>query len=66
MNRTSITTIQITSHYFCAGIIIIEGMCREAAPIIKWMVGKEYSYLRNYCFRKNWRFHIVSKDKGKV
>jgi len=37
---------------------------REAAPIIKWMVGKEYSYLRNYCFRKNWRFHIVSKEKG--
>lgn len=34
--------IQIDTGYACAGIIVKNGIVQHAAPIFKWMVGKEW------------------------
>ena len=51
----SLTLHQISAPYFVAGILTKDDVCVEAAPIIKWMVGKHLSYLRTYCRRKKWK-----------
>ena len=35
---------QITSHYFCAGIIVntLTGRIKRAAPIVRWSTGKDW------------------------
>ena len=56
-------TVQISSSYFCAGIIIRDSICVIAAPIVKWMVGKKRNYLRKYCLKKGWNFYILPREK---
>jgi hypothetical protein len=45
---------QITSKYFCAGIVVHTGTIVHAAPILGWTIGKEFKYFRDYCRRKRW------------
>jgi hypothetical protein len=44
----------IDSKYFCAGIIVHTGTIVDAAPILKWCVGKEFDDFRRYCHKKKW------------
>lgn len=54
--------VAIDSGYFYAGAIIENGICIEAAPILKWMIGKKEEYLKNYCLNKNWKTYIASYE----
>jgi hypothetical protein len=38
--ETSPRLIQITTSYFCCGIIIAAGRVLHAAPILQWAIGK--------------------------
>jgi hypothetical protein len=49
------TLVQVTAPHFCAGIVIRQGKCVEAAPILAWCVGKSRGFLSNYFHRKRWR-----------
>ena len=37
--------LQIDLPYACAGIVVENDMITEAAPIFKWMVGKDLNYV---------------------
>ncbi len=52
----------IDSGYFYAGAVYSYTednrlICTRAAPIIKWLIGKEYEPLRAYFDRKGWKVH---------
>lgn len=51
---------QITAPHFCAGIILRDDYVVDAAPILRWMVGKSRDYVRSYCARKNWTVVVVT------
>ena len=54
---------QVTSPDFCAGIITQGAEVIEAAPILRWTVGKDTAYLRSYFDKKGWTVAHVSKEK---
>ena len=54
--------VQITSSYFCAGIILEDEVCIRAAPIVKYMKGWDKVKIRNYCKYKNWIAKIINYD----
>ncbi len=39
------TLVSVTSARFSAGIVIVNGICTEAAPILKWCIGQSRTYL---------------------
>ena len=47
--------IQVIAPHFCAGIAIKDNRCVDAAPILKWAIGKDSDYLSRYFRRKGWR-----------
>jgi len=47
--------VEVSARYFCAGIIIENGLIREAAPILAWSIGKDYDYFKRYALSKGWR-----------
>lgn len=47
--------IRITAPHFVAGLVLSSnGHVIEAAPILKWTVGKHYGELRAYFAEKRW------------
>lgn len=61
------TAIQIVAPHFVAaievdfdepGFVVV-----EAAPILRWMIGKPFAEVRDYCMRKRWHWIPVS-DAG--
>lgn len=46
---------QVTAPHFCAGIVVDDHVCLEAALILDWAVGKKRSYLRRYFHKKQWQ-----------
>lgn len=46
--------IRIESPYFCAGIVMVDGRCRRAAPILKWTVGRYERQLTRYFSNRGW------------
>lgn len=45
----------ITSPYYVAMIDVKNEHVIEAAPIVKWMVGKRLDYILHYCKNKGFR-----------
>ena len=55
--------IRIEAPHFCAGIEIDErGMCVNAAPILKWCIGKKTYFLRSYFKDKAWKATVTKQD----
>ena len=48
------TTYRITSSYFCCAIVVDEHTVTQAAPILRWTVGREWSSVRDYFQQKGW------------
>ena len=46
---------QVTSPYFCAGLVTKGGQIVMAAPILRWAIGRTIGYMQNYCQRKGWQ-----------
>lgn len=51
---------RITAPHFVAGLNTEVGVVVEAAPILKWALGKDIDYLKEYFKRKNWQIEILS------
>ena len=49
--------IRIRARHYCAGLVTVDGVCTEAAPILRWAIGKRWSSLESYFHRK--RFEII-------
>jgi hypothetical protein len=45
---------QLQTGYYTAGIVFSSKTrtCTEAAPIVGWMVGKDFEWIKAYCKRK--------------
>ncbi len=56
-SRTDTTgdLVQVTALHFCAALVIREGVCVRAAPILKWAIGWKEPELRIYFKRKGWK-----------
>jgi hypothetical protein len=48
------TLVQITAPHFCAGIVV-EGVVRDAAPIVKYMRGWTLDKVTSYCAQRHWQ-----------
>ncbi len=48
------TTYRITSHHFCAAVIVSGDLVLQSAPILAWSVGKDWEWVRTYFNRKGW------------
>jgi hypothetical protein len=46
--------VRVTTTYFCAGIVTdAQGIVVDAAPIVRWAMGKHYTRVIDYFKRKN-------------
>lgn len=50
-----IDIIQVDSGYFCAGIDVKEDKIIMAAPILRWSIGKTFTWFEKYAGRKRWK-----------
>jgi hypothetical protein len=53
---------QVTAPHFCAGLDESAGLVSDAAPILRWTIGKNIDWLAGYCRRKGWRMASIDGD----
>lgn len=53
-NKKMEKLIIIEAPHFFAGAFVRDGKVYNAAPIIRWMIGKDMDYIKSYCDKKNW------------
>lgn len=58
------TLVQITTPYFCAGVVARDGIVREAAPIVRYMKGWDGIRVADYCRSKGWSWVVVSRSRN--
>jgi hypothetical protein len=46
---------RIEAPYFTAGLLLENDIVKDAAPIIKYLVGKNRLYVVGHAFKKEWR-----------
>lgn len=51
--------IRITTSYFCCGIVVKDNFCIEAAPIMRWAVGKDWDTIRLWVETKGGEWQIL-------
>lgn len=57
--------VRVVAPHFCAALVCNdEGVCIEAAPILRWAVGKHRRFLSSYFRMKGWKASVVSKATG--
>jgi len=49
---------QISAKYFTAGIVVTDDIVVKAAPILKWMVGKDIAHVKSYCKHKKYKLYF--------
>ena len=59
-------TYQVTTPHFCAGAIFNGYECVEAAPIIRWMVGKDFYEIDAYCKRNKWKIILLGSRNRSI
>ena len=58
------TLVQVRAPHFVAGLVVTDGRCTDAAPILrKACIGKSSQQLRNYFIRRGWRAVIVPSPR---
>lgn len=54
--------VRVVAPHFVAGLIVGEdGRCCEAAPILRWAIGKTRADLSAYFRAKGWQAHIIGE-----
>ena len=54
--------IRVVAPHFVAGFVADDsGQCTDAAPILKWAIGKSRAELRDYFNRKGWKAAIIKE-----
>lgn len=60
MNTSEEVLLRITSHYFCAGLVVQRGRVMEAAPILaRRFRGRDLPYVLAVCKAKCWTWERV-------
>ena len=57
------TTYRITAPHFCAAVIESSGFVTQAAPILRWAVGRPWPYCRYHCEKQGWTIEPLNDDK---
>lgn len=52
--------VRVEAPHFCAGLVAKDGICIDAAPILRWTVGKTSKELAAYFARKGWTWQRLS------
>ena len=60
------TLFRVSAPHFVAGGIAVDGVCVDAAPIIRWMVGKRTGWLVDYCRRKRWSIAPLPPQRQEI
>lgn len=58
--------LRFTTHYACAGAVFNEGRCTQAAPILKWALGKTKGEVKRIATQKGWTWEYVEDDDGPI
>lgn len=51
--------VRVLAPHFVAGFVMVDDRCTEAAPILRWAIGKGRDELRAYFIRRGWKASIV-------
>lgn len=51
--------IRVSAPHFCAAVIVGNGKIQSAAPILAWMLGREFSWFLGYCQSRDWGVSLV-------
>lgn len=51
--------IRITAPHYCAGLVARDGRVIEAAPILRWTVGKKAEAVIEYAVRKKYHVKVL-------
>jgi hypothetical protein len=55
--------VQVRSPHFTAGMVVTDGVVTEAAPILKWAIGKPRHWLRDVFKSKGWTAVVVEENR---
>lgn len=55
------TLVAVDAPHFYAGIILKADVVTEAAPILRWTIGKGRGWLRTYFAGKGWKATVVKR-----
>jgi hypothetical protein len=54
--------VQVSASHFCAGIVFDHRhIVVDAAPILRWSMGKSAEYLKAYFERKGWLTRLIAE-----
>jgi hypothetical protein len=56
--------VRVIAPHFVAGLVVEGETVVEAAPILKWTIGKQRGWLRAYFAEKGWTALIVRLPGG--
>jgi hypothetical protein len=51
--------VAVDAPHFYAGIVLTDGVVTDAAPILRWTMGKRREWLSNYFRQKGWKAIVV-------
>lgn len=54
--------VQITSYYFCTGLVVKDDIVVRAAPILKYMLYWSLGRSEEYCRKKGWKLLIILEN----
>lgn len=57
------TLWQVIAPHFIAGLVTRGAVVTEAAPILRWAIGKSRDELREYFCRKGWSVNLVEDSR---
>jgi len=56
-----IELVRVEAPHFVAGLVLRDGRCVNAAPILGWAIGRPGWAILGYCRRKRWRAELVTR-----
>ena len=60
------TVLRVVAPYFCAGVVLEEGVVVKAAPILGYMRGWSMSKCQNYARRKGWDYDSIDTVRERL
>jgi hypothetical protein len=66
MTNAKSYAVQVTAPHFCAGILIRDGYCYQAAPILKWCIGHPARWLALVFKRKGWATVVMPDSEAQA
>jgi hypothetical protein len=49
---------RIAGKRFACGLLFTGTLCTGGAPMLRYLVGKQLSYVESYCQRKGWTMEV--------